>query len=338
MALIDVLGDFVQQITYAQLPAEVIHHAKLRVLDYLAVSLSGFKNGLHKPFLKLWKGCSGEFLASVVGEGSRTPWNHAAFINASMCPADMTDGSRFAALHPSSIVIPSALATFEANYSKVKPDGRTLLLAIALGYEVMIRLGRVMNPSAVKRGFHLTPIVGPLASSTAAGKILNLSSLQLGNSLSIATTLGSGLLYAFQAPESFIGIQIARACEGGILSAQLGRDGIQGNRRILEEAFIPAHSDQYNINFITQDLGKEFMINKGYIKIHAGCRHIHAPIDATLMIVQQNNISWRDIEQIKMKTYSVARELEIEHPQTGDDAKFNMPFGIAVALIRGNAF
>jgi 2-methylcitrate dehydratase PrpD len=30
--------------------------------------------------------------------------------------------------------------------------------------------------------------------------------------------------------------------------------------------------------------------------------------------------------------------MEIEHPQTGDDAKFNMSFGIAVALIRGNVF
>jgi 2-methylcitrate dehydratase PrpD len=38
-----------------------------------------------------------------------------------------------------------------------------------------------------------------------------------------------------------------------------------------------------------------------------------------------------------VKTYSVARQLEIEHPRTGDDAKFNMSFGIAVALIRGNA-
>lgn len=338
MVRIDVLSEFVHQTSYSHLPAEVIHHTKLHMLDYLAVAFSGFKNGLHKPFLKLQQASPGALLASVVGEGFKVPWTQAALVNSSMCPADMTDGSRFAGLHPSSMVIPSALATFEVNPSKVKLDGQTLLLAVALGYEVMIRLGRVMNPSAVNRGFHLTPIVGPLASAAAVGKIMNLSPLQLGNSFSIATTLGSGLLYAFQAPEPFVGIQIARACEAGILSALLARDGIQGNRRILEEAFIPAHSDQYNLDFITQDLGKEFMIPKGYIKIHAGCRHIHAPIDATLMIVHQNKIPWREIKQIKVKTYSVARKLEIEHPQTGDDAKFNMSFGIAVALIRGNVF
>src|SRR4030042_2127208 len=80
------------------------------------------------------------------------------------------------------------------------------------------------------------------------------------------------------------------------------------------------------------------MIPKTYIRTHAGCRHIHAPIDATLSIVHQHNIDWGDIEQILVKTYSVARELEIDHPQSGDDARFNTPCGIAVALIHGDAF
>jgi 2-methylcitrate dehydratase PrpD len=338
MARIDVWGEFVYKTAYVDLPDEVIHHAKLHLLDYLAVSFSGFKHDLHRPFLKLQVGPPGALLASVVGEGFKVPWTQAALVNSSMCPADMTDGSRWAGLHPSPIVIPSALATLEVTPSNAKLDGQALLLAIALGYEMMIRLGRVMNPSAVKRGFHLTPTVGPLASAAAAGKIMNLNPIQLGNSFSIATLLGSGLLYAFQAPEPFVGIQIARACEAGILAALLARDGIQGNRQILEEAFIPAHSDQYNLDFITQDLGKEFMIPKAYMKIHAGCRHIHAPIDAALLIVRQNKIPWKDIQRIKVKTYSVARKMEIEHPQTGEDAKFNMPFGIALALIRGNVF
>jgi 2-methylcitrate dehydratase PrpD len=336
MALIDVWGEFVHQTGYADLPDGVIRHTKLHMLDFLAVAFSGFRKGLHRPFLNLQQGSTGLPLASLVGEGIQIPWTQAALVNSSMCPADMTDGSRFAGLHPSSMVIPSALATFEVNPSNAKLDGRTLLLAVAIGYEVMIRTGRAMNPSAVERGFHLTPTVGPLASAAAAGRIMNLDPLQLANSFCIATTLGSGLLHAFQAPEPFVQIQIARACEAGIFAALLARGGIQGNRRILEEAFIPAYTDQSNLNLIPQGLGKEFMIPQAYMKIHAGCRHIHAPIDATLLIVKQNRIPWKEIKRIKVKTYSVARKMEIEHPQTGDDAKFNMPFGIAVALIRGN--
>jgi len=80
------------------------------------------------------------------------------------------------------------------------------------------------------------------------------------------------------------------------------------------------------------------MIPKTYIKMHAGCRHIHAPIDATLHIVSEHGVDWRDVEQIRVKIYSVALDLEIEEPKTGDEAKFNIPFGIAVALVSGNAF
>ena len=54
-----------------------------------------------------------------------------------------------------------------------------------------------------------------------------------------------------------------------------------------------------------------------------------------MVIVNGHKIVLDDIEKIAVKTYSIARTLEIEHPETGDDAKFNMAFGIAVALVRG---
>ncbi|MCX5908408.1 MAG: acyl-CoA dehydrogenase family protein, partial [Deltaproteobacteria bacterium] len=160
---------------------------------------------------------------------------------------------------------------------------------------------------------------------------------RLSNALSIAATLGAGLFDAFKAPEPFVEIQIARACEAGIFAAAMAGEGVPGNDEILEKAFIPAHSDEYRLELLSENLSKSYRISQTYIKIHGGCRHIHAPIDATLAIVNEHKIRWNEIERIKVKTYSIARTLEIEHPETGDDAKFNMAFGIAVALIRGNA-
>jgi 2-methylcitrate dehydratase PrpD len=335
---INILGDFVHRTSYADLPKDVIDCAKSRFIDFLSVLFSGYRSGLHKPFLRIHQGSAGERQATVIGEGVRIYWPHAALVNSSMCPADMTDGSRFAGLHPSSIVIPAALATFEANASHGKIlTGKDLLTAIVLGYELMIRIGQVMNPSAVKRGFHLTPVVGPLASAATAGKIMDLDPPRLKNALSIATTLGAGLFDAFKASEPFVEIQIARSCEAGIFAAAMAKEGVPGNDEILEKAFIPAHSDKYRLEFISENLSKSYRISQTYTKIHGGCRHIHAPIDATLAIVNANKIRWDDIEKIAVKTYSIARTLEIEHPETGDDAKFNMAFGISVALIRGNA-
>ena len=337
MGLINQLSKFIHDASYNDLPESVIKSTKMRVLDFLGVALTGFRHEIHKPFIQVFGSYNQRGESTIIGEGIKVYCQHAALINSSMCPADLTDGSRFAGLHPSPVVIPAALAIFESYGRETKKTGKDLVLAIALGYEIMIRVGRSMNPSAVKRGFHLTPVVGPMGSAVVASKILSYDQSRIANSLSNASILGSGLLSAFKGSESFVGAQISRACEGGIYAALLAQGGIKGYNDILETAFLPAFSDKYDLEIITEDLGKEFMISKTYIRTHAGCRHIHAPIDATLSIVHQHNIDWGDIEEILVKTYSVARELEIDHPQSGDDARFNISFGIAVALIYGDA-
>jgi 2-methylcitrate dehydratase PrpD len=339
MTYINVLGDFVHRTSYADLPKEAIDCAKSRLVDFLSAAFWGYRGGLHKPFFRVHQGSVGTPQATLIGEGRKIYWQHAALVNSSMCPADVADGSRFAGLHPSPVVIPAALAAFEASASQGKDlTGKDLLTAIVSGYELMIRIGQVINPSAVKRGFHLTPIVGPFASAAAVGKIMKFDTPRLSNALSIAATLGAGLFDAFKAPEPFVEIQVSRACEAGIFAAAMAGEGVPGNDEILEKAFIPAHSDEYHLDLLSENLYKSYKISQTYIKIHGGCRHIHAPIDATLAIVNKHKIGLDDIEKIAVKTYSIARTLEIEHPETGDDAKFNMAFGIAVTLIRGNAF
>ena len=334
MGLVNIFGSYVCQTSYDDFPEAVITAIKERIIDFLGVALSGYKFNVHKPALKALEKYRTRNGASVIGEGMKLPCSLAAFMNSILC-FDMTDGSRAAALHPGPVVIPAALAAAEVTD---KASGKDLMLAIALGYELMIRVGRAMNPSAVKRGFHLTSVVGPLGSAAAVGKIMNLNEACISNALSIAAVSGSGLLDALKAPEPFAQVQIARACHAGILSVLLGQSEIKGSNNILEEAFIPAFSDQYDLEPVTRDLGKDYMIPKTYIKMHAGCRHIHAPIDAALHIINRNDINWRDIEQISVRTYSVALDLEIEEPKTGDEAKFSIPFGIAVALVHGNAF
>ena len=296
MGLVNTLSSYVCQTSYDDLPEAVITATKERIIDFLGVALSGYKSNVHKPALKALEKYHTSNGASVIGEEVKLPWDLTAFIDSNLC-LDMTDGSRAAALHPGPVVIPAALAAAEVAD---KASGKDLMLAIALGYEVMIRVGQAMNPSAVKRGFHPTSIVGPLGSAVAAGKIMNLNKACMSNALSIAAVSGSGLLDALKAPEPFAQVQIARACHAGILSALLAQSGIKGSDNVLEEAFVPAFSDECNLELVTRDLGRDYMIPKTYIKMHAGCRHIHAPIDAALSIINRNGINWRDIEQISV--------------------------------------
>ena len=76
---------------------------------------------------------------------------------------------------------------------------------------------------------------------------------------------------------------------------------------------------------------------KTYIKLHSGCRHLHAPIDATVQIVNQYGLALEDIEKVTVRIYSVAIEVEINNPKTVDEARFNIPFGVSLGLVYGDA-
>jgi len=338
MGLIKTFSQFIYQASYDDLPGDAVSSAKYRILDFLSVALSGCERNIHKSVLKVFQTCDGSDGATVIGESMKLCRDDAAFVNSSMCSGDMADGARVAGLHPGPVVIPAVLTTSECLAKTRAVSGQELILAVALGYEVMVRVGQAMNPSAVKRGFHLTSIVGALASTAAVGKITNLSETDMVNALSIACIWGSGLLAAVKAPEPFLQMQVARACEAGINSVLFAQSGVKGDERILEEAFLPAFCNEYQLDLIEKDLGKDFKIPKTYTKMHAGCRHVHAPMDAAFFIVNRYNLDLRDIEQIRVKTYSVALVSEIDDPKTGDEAKFNIPFAIAVLLIHGDAF
>ncbi|MFC1965103.1 MmgE/PrpD family protein, partial [Chloroflexota bacterium] len=148
---------------------------------------------------------------------------------------------------------------------------------------------------------------------------------------------GSGLLAVFKAPRPLAQAQVARACEAGIVSAWLAHSGLKGYGNILEEGFLPAFCDEYHLDLVGRDLAKVYMIPETYIKLHGGCRHIHAPIDATLHIANEHRIAIDDIEQVRVKTYSITLDLDIDNPQTSDEARFNIPFAISLALVFGTA-
>jgi 2-methylcitrate dehydratase PrpD len=338
MGLVNEISDYICRTNSDHLPLTVIDSTKDRILDFLGIALSGCSRNIHVPILKAFNLCTGPEATTVIGQTEKLRWGEAAFVNSSMCTPDMTDGARTAGLHPGVVVIPAAMAAAEFAGRTKAVHGRDLIVAVALGYEVMVRIGRAMIPSTVRKGFHITSIVGALASTTAVGKIMELNATEMSHALAIACTWSSGLLAALRAPEPFAQVQIGRICEAGISSVQLAQQGVVGIDTILENGFLPTFCDEDRTDSIIEDLGQDFMIPQTYIKLHAGCRHMHAPMDAAAYIVKENRIALEEIEKISVNTYSLAIDSGVKDPKTADEAKYNMPFGIAALLVCGDAF
>src|SRR3970282_2824883 len=81
------------------------------------------------------------------------------------------DDTNFAMLgHPSTPVLAAALAAGELALA----DGRALIHAFLVGFEVETTLAEAMNPGHYARGWHATSTLGTLGAVAAGAKLLGL--------------------------------------------------------------------------------------------------------------------------------------------------------------------
>jgi 2-methylcitrate dehydratase PrpD len=115
--------------------------------------------------------------------------------------------------------------------------------------------------------------------------------------------------------------------------------GINGCKDALERFLTVYYQDEYNAQILLADLGKKFRGAETSIKPWPACRSTHACIQASLEIIMKHNI---EPDQIKEVTLIVGRQsqpncepLEVRrHPKFSIDAKFSLPFAVAVALAK----
>lgn len=328
--LADELGTFLAQQKTDDLPAPQIEMAKLRLLDLFGAGLAGYRLGLFRALLPVLGLASGPSL--IWGQGVRVSARTAATLNAFMAHCTyLEDGSRSTGGHPSSTVIPAVLALAEEK----DLAGMPLIRGIVLGYEIFLRIGAAIYPETVSRGFQPTAVLAALAAAGGCAAALGLNPAACANALAIAANFGAGLKSALKEP-STQPLQVGRSCEGGLLAAMMAAQGLKGYGPNLE-SFIQAHGGHSSTEEILSDLGREWKISETYLKIHAGCRGNHAPIDAVLQVVQAHGLAVEQIEALRIGIDKVTAAAEISRPQTGGEAQFSIPFSVAVALLYGNA-
>jgi 2-methylcitrate dehydratase PrpD len=329
------LGAFVARSRHAALPPAVSEAVKLRVLDVLAASCSGVLAGNHARLLSLLPepGSLG-----IWGTTQARSLRDAAIINSAVAHSTyFEDGSRYTGGHPSSAVIPAAMALAQARGA----SGAALIAAVANGYEVFLRLGRAIYPATVRRGFQSTAILAAPATAAAASTLLDLPASRAAHAIAIACSHGAGLKSALKSADSQP-LQVGRSCEGGLLAALYAEQGATGAADIFETGFLPAFAGPADAGSAlaeaaARDLGTRWHIDETYMKAHGGCRGNHAPIDAVADVLRRHGATLEQIAAIDVKVDTVTRAAAIEPPRNGDQAQFSIAFSIAVMLVAGDA-
>ncbi|MCU0594838.1 MAG: MmgE/PrpD family protein [Desulfobacterota bacterium] len=261
-------AEFITRTRFEDLGPEVVEQAKKLILDLLGVSFGGYTMAFPKMVVDYVLDLGGKPEATVIQTKRKVPAVNAALANASCAHAlDMDDGHRFAAAHPGAVIIPASIAAAEL----VGGSTKTLITGIVAGYEVMIRIGRAINPSSLNRGFHITGITGTFGAAASVALIMGLDPGETVAALGMAGLQSAGLIQVNHEEEGSMvkPITPARAAVSGLLSCILARKGARGPLQLFEgeDGYLKAFTDKTKTELLTQELGRDYEVLNVYLRM-----------------------------------------------------------------------
>lgn len=336
--LVEQLGEYVANSAIGDLPQAVLEKAKLCILDTLGCMLAGAGDevGERITAYAVHHGPGGP--CTVFGSAGSVHPEYAALANGTTAHTlEWDDGHRPSGNHIGCVVVPAALAMAQARGA----TGPELVLAVAVGYDVMGRVGEAVCLPRNATPFHGNGTTGVFGAAAACGKLLGLDARQLANALAIAGDGASGLR-EFPRPNGADckPLHVGRAAQTGVTAAYLAAGGFRGPDTILEGAagFCVAMTPEPRPELICIDLGTRFALMESGFKVHACVGTLALPVDAALWLRQTYDIDAGAIERIvvafpRSQMDGFARRQR--PPQNAGNARFSVSFVVAAALYTG---
>jgi len=329
------LAEFVTKSRPEDCPEAAREAARRAILDCLGVMLAGSIEPAARILQRVAQAEGGIPLATVVGTGRRTGAVWAALCNGTAAHALDYDDTNFALMgHPSAPVLAAALAAGELALA----DGRAVLHAFLLGFEVETTLAEVINPAHYAHGWHATGTLGTLGAAAAAARLLGLDAAQTRHALAVAASQSSGLKENFGTMTK--PFHAGHAARSGVLSALLAREGWTASEHALEgpQGFFAVLGAGRCVPAPLGTLGAPWKIlTTGVaVKPYPSCACTHSIIDGALELRRLEGIRPDAVEEVRVAVAAgVPRILIHSRPRTGLEAKFSAEFTAAAALTEG---
>ena len=313
--------------------------ARLACLNIVGTCLGGFQTRIGKLHVELAKELGGgQERATIVGDGTRVSVPAAAYANANLGFALDYEDMLHYVLHPGHATVAAGLALGEDLHA----DGRDLLAAIVLGYEVGDRIAVAIQPSAERgaqvwgEGYHSFP------AAVTAGKLLGLDDEELDVALGIAGIYSSvPSVYKYFGPvaETRPIREVKQGwgwqCLAGVMAALSVRRGFGGGHGILDGEhgyWTMVASDRCDFERLVDGLGERWMTAETEYKIHPSIGVNHPAFWATKGLVEENGIHASDVDEVVVTT--LWADLLGDHtPGSAVDAQFSLPYTVAATIL-----
>lgn len=331
------IAEYAANLSFDQLSELSVTRARQVILDTLGTILGGYQTRLGKLAADYAATMYPGSDATIPADGRSSTVEGAAWAAGVMGKFLGMDDSHRINGHVAAELVPVVLALGE----QLKLNGKQVITALAAGYEVMDIIQPAVKNWQRERGLDHKGQAGTMAAAVTAAVAMGLDAEGIGNALALAMDMACGTeQYVYDAGKCDTKDLLAgQAARSGIQAARMAAFGFQGPPGALDGpyGYFHAFGPGYDPSYLSR-LGENKALEEISFKPHAGCRHVHATVDAVQEIMRQHQPHPDDVSAIDIRTYHMAITPDFRvnfHPTSVGQAGFSLPVTASVVLTRG---
>jgi 2-methylcitrate dehydratase PrpD len=327
-------------------PADVIELGRKSILDGLGLALAGAvaeSGHIVTEYLTDLGFSKGD--ATILGTSTKVPARFAAFANGMAIHADDFDDTQLAVakdrvygllMHPTAPVLPAVLAIAE----RMGKSGADLTTAYHVGIEVCCKVAEAVAPRHYQDGFHTTGTCGVFGAAAGVANMLGMDEKTTAVTIGLAGSQSAGFRENFGSMTK--PFHPGRSAESAILAADLVQRGFSATSVILEarRGFYHAAAGGYDDAAIRGKLGAPwtFAMPGISIKPYPSGSLTHPGMSLLARLIEQHDIRPEHVVKLRVGTNNhMPTTLLHNDPKNELQAKFSMPFSMAILLLRRRA-
>ena len=325
------LSEFAAVLHFDDLSEAAVRAANDVTLDTVGSIVAGMRLPENVAFARLASKRSRTATASILGTGLNAEPMFATLVNSTAGVAlEVDEGNRFGGGHPAVHVLPGALAVAEETGA----SGRRLIEGLIVGYELASRIG---GATRARPNVHSHGHWGAIGTATAVAKLKGYDASQFRAVINLAASMspantwtaafrGATIRNLYPGRSGFHGILATHLYECGFTGLDDGPLDVYGT--ILGESFDP--------DLAIKRPGDEYRIQQNYFKFYACCRFSHPSLEAVLEARGKVRFAPEHVQKVVIQINAPILEgMFGEYPANMLAAKFNVPYAVAVGLVKG---
>lgn len=326
----------IEDVRKREIPREVMERARKSLLDYLAVTCAGveFQKDKLEKYYAFAQPEEGNFKA--IGTKKNLVLKEAIFLNGLNAHAlDFDDGTNSGIIHLGSPIFSLLIPLAQRH----QIDIEDMLKAAIVGYEASYTMAVSIQPGHKAMGYHATGTCGTLGATLAAAYMLGYTEEERFQAFAAACVAASGMLKVLDDGSELKPYNVAKTALLCLTCLQMAKAGFKGHADPLGgRGFLKMMTGKENVELKPVLLNGTYAIMKSYTKPYASCRYTHPSVEAAILLRNQNALCADDVEQINIKTYSLAVSGHEHTDIPGSySAKMSIPYATAAGLIYGKA-